>query len=537
MAGGKGSMQAYGGGDGFPAEGSWSEGFTLLDQISDAVITVDPDLRVRTWNKAAERIYGWKAEEVIGRNVDEALRAEFGAGKRDEALATLMERGNVEFEATHWHRDGRKVEVQARVTLLRDSRGQPCGSVGVLRDITERKEAAEALIRSEARLAHGVEVAGLGLFEHDHRLNTLEWSPELRKIVGVGASEPITLGRFLEHVVAEDREMLARAVRQSLDPAGNGGFEVEYRVGSAGRQVRWVSARARTYFEGEGSHRRPVRTIGAVQDITERREFQTELEREVADRTAKLQELVGELEHFSYTITHDLKSPLRAMKGFADIATMTCGGCAQKGAKEYLARIAASAERMECLITDALNYSRSVRQELPLTDVDTGVLLRGMLESYPDLQPSKAHVRLEGELPVVLGNQAGLTQCFSNLLGNAVKFVRAGERPKIRVWAEVFAAGQRSGWARIWVEDNGIGISKEMLPRVFDMFSRGSKDYEGTGIGLALVRKVTQRMGGKAGVESEEGKGSRFWLELKLGELRPRAKLTDFRLQCGRMTG
>jgi CheY-like chemotaxis protein len=156
-----------------------------------------------------------------------------------------------------------------------------------------------------------------------------------------------------------------------------------------------------------------------------------------------------------------------------------------------------------------------MRQELPLRDVDAGAVLRGMLESYPELQPSGAHIQVEGELPVVLGNEAGLTQCFSNLLGNAVKFVRPGQKPQVRVWAE-----ERDGWARLWVEDKGTGISKEMLPRVFEVFSRGNKDYEGTGIGLALVRKMTQRMGGRAGVESEEGKGSRFWIELKLGEAR-----------------
>ena len=251
--------------------------------------------------------------------------------------------------------------------------------------------------------------------------------------------------------------------------------------------------------------------------MTARKETEAVLEKLVAERTAKLQELVGELEHFSYTITHDLKSPLRAMKGFAEIASMMCEDGAQKEAKEALRKISSSAERMDGLITDALNYSRSVRQELPLTDVDTGALLRGLLDSYPDLQPSRAHIQVQGKLPIVLGNEAGLTQCFSNLLGNAVKFVRPGEMPRIRVWAE-----ERDGWARIWVEDSGIGISKEMLPRVFDMFSRGSKNYEGTGVGLALVRKVTQRMGGRAGVESEEGKGSRFWLEVKAVEARPR---------------
>jgi signal transduction histidine kinase len=237
-----------------------------------------------------------------------------------------------------------------------------------------------------------------------------------------------------------------------------------------------------------------------------------QLERKVQERTAELQELVGELEHFSYTITHDMRAPLRAMTGFGELVNDLCTECEHQDRKEFIRRIMTAAGRMDCLITDALNYSRSVRQELPVEEVDAGTLLRGMLDSYPELQASKARISIEGQLPVVLGNQAGLTQCFSNLLANAVKFVKPGQTPEIRVWAE-----QRDGWARIWVEDNGIGISKEMLPRAFDMFSRGSKDYPGTGIGLALVRKVSQRMGGRAGAQSEEGKGSRFWLELRPG--------------------
>jgi CheY-like chemotaxis protein len=201
------------------------------------------------------------------------------------------------------------------------------------------------------------------------------------------------------------------------------------------------------------------------------------------------------------------------MRSFAEMAGVTTQEGDARGTKEFLARISTAAERMDRLIADALNYSRAVRQELPLEDVNTGDLLRGMLDTYPEFQPETAHIQVEGPLPVVLGNEAGLTQVLSNLLGNALKFVKRGEKPWVGVRAE-----ERNGWARIWVEDHGIGISKEMVPRVFDMFSRASKDYEGTGIGLALARKVTQRMGGRVGAESEEGKGSRFWIELKCGE-------------------
>jgi signal transduction histidine kinase len=201
------------------------------------------------------------------------------------------------------------------------------------------------------------------------------------------------------------------------------------------------------------------------------------------------------------------------MRGFAEVASMICGEGDPRQTRQFLARISASAERMEALIRDALSYSHAVRKELPLEDVDAETLLRGMLDTYPEFQPEKARIRVDSAMPVVLANEAGLTQCFSNLLGNAVKFVKPGQLPEVRVWAI-----ERDGWVRIWVEDNGTGISKEMLPRVFDMFSRGSKNYEGTGIGLALVRKAAQRMGGKVGVESEEGAGSRFWIELKRSE-------------------
>ena len=236
----------------------------------------------------------------------------------------------------------------------------------------------------------------------------------------------------------------------------------------------------------------------------------------MTERTARLQELVAELEHFSYTITHDLKAPLRAMRGFAQMAGDSCG---ESDAKPLLEKIASAAERMDRLIEDALSYSRTVGQELPLEDVDTAALLKGILESYPQFENSKADIAFQEPLPVVVGNKAALTQCFSNLLWNAVKFVRPGQKPEIRIWAsEVPTSDGSPDWVRIWVEDNGVGICKEMLPRVFEMFSVGSKDREGTGIGLALVRKVVQRMGGRVGVESEPGKGSRFWFELKRGE-------------------
>ena len=279
--------------------------------------------------------------------------------------------------------------------------------------------------------------------------------------------------------------------------------------------------------------------------------YQEELERLVAERTARLQELVNELEHFSYSITHDMRAPLRSMAGFTEMALELCGSPQVEEQRRLLQRISQSTARMDALITDALSYSEAVRKHLPLAPVDTGHLLRGMLDCYPEFQAARAHIQLEPGLPPVFANEAGLTQCFSNLLNNAIKFTPPGQTPEIRIWGEhverapepapdpradpqpfqpagfapvpslpapVRGEIHQDHWARIWIEDHGIGIPEAMLPRVFNMFTRGDTGHVGTGIGLALVRKVVDRMGGRIGVQSKEGQGTRFWIELLSAE-------------------
>lgn len=235
----------------------------------------------------------------------------------------------------------------------------------------------------------------------------------------------------------------------------------------------------------------------------------SDLDSLVIRRTEELQELVNELEHFSYTITHDLRAPLRAMIGFGGLLAEECRYAPGSAGRDYLNRIITASARMDRLITDALSYSQIARQNMPLQTINTRRLLTGIIESYPAFQESKARIEIADGLPAVLGNEAGLTQCFSNLLGNALKFVAPGTVPHVRIGGE-----RRGNRVLLWCEDNGIGIPADLQSRVFIMFQRLSKDYEGTGIGLALVKKVVERMGGTVGVESEPGRGSRFWIEL-----------------------
>ena len=178
--------------------------------------------------------------------------------------------------------------------------------------------------------------------------------------------------------------------------------------------------------------------------------------------------------------------------------------------RRYLDLVVQASKRMDSLITDALQYAKIVGGQFPLAPIQPAPLLRSIIESYPLLQAARAEVLVQEPMPSLLANEGCLSQCFSNLLHNAVKFVAPGVRPRVRVWAE-----NRGAFVRLWFEDNGIGISPEHHQRIFGMFQQLSRDYEGTGIGLALVRKVTERMGGQVGVESELGQGSRFWVEIR----------------------
>jgi signal transduction histidine kinase len=179
-----------------------------------------------------------------------------------------------------------------------------------------------------------------------------------------------------------------------------------------------------------------------------------------------------------------------------------------------LGRIQTSSDRLDRLIREVLNYNRMARQELPLEPVDLAALVPEILNSYPNLQKPDVEVQVDQPLPTVIGNAVALTQIFANLLGNAVKFVRPGVKAKIRIYAEAVKIGDS---VRFWIEDNGIGIEPADYEKIFRMFQYLNRPglYEGSGIGLAIVRKAAEKMGGQVGLESVPGQGSRFWIQLK----------------------
>ncbi|HWH68758.1 MAG TPA: PAS domain S-box protein [Candidatus Sulfotelmatobacter sp.] len=398
--------------------------------------------------------------------------------------------------------------------------------------LTERREVQNRLRQSEERFRALAEASFEGILFSDHG-QIVDCNEQLAALLGYRREE--LLGRSVVEFLPPDQHELAR---QAVQAGRATSLEVPIRH----RDGTWrvVEVRGRPLAE------RPGLRVAVIHDITERKHTEdrlreakeelaranTGLEQTVQERTAKLRDMVAELEHMSYSIVHDLRAPLRAIQSYATFIEQVEGSRLALESRDYLERMKESTQRMDNLITDALNYNQAVRSELPVSSVDVAQLLQDMLRPHPQFEPVRVEIRLAGDFPRVRGNASGLTQCFSELLGNAIKFVRPGRRPEVRVWAEILApqgeAGGQEGVdvsqpssprvVRLWFEDQGTGIPKNGQKRIFDMFQRmHGPEYAGTGIGLALVRKVMERMGGRVGVESEPDHGSRFWLELPLG--------------------
>ena len=258
---------------------------------------------------------------------------------------------------------------------------------------------------------------------------------------------------------------------------------------------------------------------GLLEDISDRhsaeaeiRQLNENLERRVEERTAELAAANEELEAFSYSVSHDLREPLRAIQGFAQILLEDYAEQIDSSGQDYAHRIVAAASRLEGLIQDLLAYSSLSRAQVQRSRVDLSAVVAEVLSQLElELSDRQAQVTVEPPLLVVMGDRVTLAQAIANLIKNAVKFVPPGVQPQVRIRVEL-----RQPWVRFWVEDNGIGVAPRYQEQIFRVFERlhGIETYPGTGIGLAIVQKGIERMGGRVGVESQPDQGSRFWLEL-----------------------
>jgi PAS domain S-box-containing protein len=493
--------------------------FAAIVQYSDdAIISKTLDGYITSWNNAAERIFGYTAAEVIGQHITLIVPSE-RLDEEYQILERLKKGERIDhFETKRITKDKRILDISLTISPVKDSSGRIIGASKIARDITSQIKAEQRIRESEERLRLATEAAELGLWDVDLTTGLAVTSPQHRKIIGYSKNEEWSVNRFMQRVHSEDRAIVEMAFDKSLH---TGKLAYEVRLIRIDGAERWIRVNGTTIYDKKNI---PVRLIGTILDITEQREIKYDLEKMVTERTQELvrtnQELEKsnhELEQFAYIASHDLQEPLRKIQTFADLVKDRLHD--QATAERYFNKISSSAKRMSMLINDVLNYSRLTKTGEQFTDIDLNVVFKQVLQDFELLIEQKKAVISYSKLPVIKGIPLQISQLFSNLLSNSLKFTETV--PEISVTCHQLLPVEieshrdlkrTQAYAEIVFKDNGIGFEQEYAEQIFIIFQRleHQKIYTGTGIGLALCKKIVDYHGGIISADSSKGQGAEF---------------------------
>lgn len=482
------------------------EGHARADRLSvviatavDGVIIINDSGQIVTFNPACENLFGYDAAEVIGQNVNMLMPTPYHE-EHDRYLSNYRETGERKIigigrEVTGRRKDGTTFPMELSVgEAVHDGNRI---FVGIVRDISERKQAEEELRESEERLRAVIDTAVDCVIIIDDAGSIQIFNPACERLFGYGA----------EDVIGQNVKMLMPSPYQEE----HDGYMRNYRetgtrkIIGIGREVMGQRKDGSTFpmelSVGEAQQKgRPV-FVGIIRDITERKAAELAISRSV-----------DELAAFAYSVAHDLKAPLRAIAGFSAALVEDYRDDLNEEAQSYLDFIEDGALRMGVMIDSLLEYSRIGRDELPFEKIKpTEIIERALRSLHAVIEENGAEVVVDGDWGEIDANVATLANVFQNLISNAIKFRRPGERPVVRIGGHETLSS-----VEISVADNGIGIPEECFDKVFQIFHRlhDRKDFPGTGIGLAVVKKGVEVHHGTVAIESEEGVGSTFRLRL-----------------------
>ena len=632
-------------------ESKLREQAALLDLAHDAILLRSMEGRILFWNRGALDLYGWPAEDALGQITQELLQTNFPK-PLDEIVAIIEGTREWEGELAQVTRGGQPLVVMSRWSLLRDEDGRPVSILEINRDITERKHAEKELGLARERLALAFKTGQLGSFDWNIQDGEYRWSAEAKELYGLAQGE--FGGRYANWealVSPEDLPFAREAIARSLK---TGEFQSEWRIRRArDGEVRWISARAKVFFDAQGVPQRmigvnldvtdrkraeeqlrtaslytrslieasldPLVTISregkitdvnsatekvtgisreqligtnfcdyftdpeqakrgylevfaaglvhdyplairdrsgavtdvlynastfrneagevqgvfaAARDITDRKKAEEalhklndELEERVHQRTEELLNVNKELESFNYAVAHDLRAPLRHIHGFAEILSEEAEAKLDESAKHHLEVIRGSVGRMEQLLEDLLNLARLGRQPLRKQTEKLRPIVDEVIESMNADSEGRTVEWRVADLPLIECDRSLLKQVFFNLLSNALKFTRSRENAVIEVGETI-----REGEPVIFVRDNGVGFDMKYVEKLFGLFQRlhRQQDFEGTGVGLAIVQRIVRRHGGRIWAEAELNKGATFYLWLPNTRIKTEVQVTGY---------
>ncbi len=371
-------------------------------------------------------------------------------------------------------------------------------------------ERTRELKTKEELLKQAVCVAKLGIFNENLLTKEVYFSDEFRQIYGWKTEENYTFEQWLKIVHPDDLKSVIEDIESGYEPHGTGMISLDHRIVLVDGSVRWMSTKAKTFFEGEGEAKHPVRVVGVTLDITERKRYEEIIKKtleSLLEEKSKLAESNKSLERFASVAAHDLRAPIRSMGLWIEMLDQ----CIPQPWPDDLFRaieiLKMNSSKSSALIDDLLEIAKVTPKQSEIHPVDLKVLLAHILAPHQEEIESRGIKVVLGELLTLQGNPVQWDSVLGNLIRNALIYQDKDKSGEIRIWAEV-----AQNYYHVFVQDNGIGIASQYQQKIFEMFERlhSDSEYPGTGIGLALCKKIVQGWGGQISLDSEPGRGSTF---------------------------
>ena len=461
-------------------------------------------------NHGFTQIFEFTEKEVLGKT-SLKLNIWYDPDDRKQYVNGLKDMGVVENFEAKLYTKSRKVKNTLISAALIELEGDTY-ILSTIKDITERKLAEEAIRYNEAMLIEMGRLGQIGGWEFYPLIGQVRWTEEVARIHDLDPSPTISLEEALNYYYGDSLPRVRKAVHEAIDMAKP--FDLESEILSSKGIRKWVRTIGNPVVE-EG---KVVKVNGSTQDITQRKQAEEEirklnetLEQKVEERTAQLKESNRELEAFSYSVSHDLRAPLRHINGFVDLLIQKYQDLLPELGRHYLDVIIISSRQMGTLIDDLLQFSHTGRQEMQQTDLDMNVVLQEVMKLIaPDMEDRQIEWEI-AEMPTIRGDHALLRMVWYNLVGNAVKFTKAKEQAVIHI-----GFLEEETEYVFFIHDNGAGFDMRYAHKLFGVFQRlhSKEEFEGTGIGLANVRRIILKHGGRTWAESQPDHGATFYFTI-----------------------